>query len=90
MCDHSDLFDFQYRDFGRSTFISYIVDVMAEAPEFLFYFLEEDKDEECQILLDQLKRNKPHQMYLARDTEGFQNILIQRHLLKDGLVTVFT
>lgn len=48
--------------------------------------LEEEEEEEFLLMLRQLTRAVPHPMFVARGTEGFQNILIQRHLLKDDSV----
>lgn len=58
---------------------------MAERLVLLQLFLEEDEDL-LLLMIDQLIRNETQPMYLARDAEGFQNILIQRHLLKDESV----
>lgn len=49
----------------------------------LTYILLQEEEEE-EILLAKLQKNeKPHPLYLSRCEEGFQNILIQRHLLQD-------
>ncbi|KAK5637902.1 hypothetical protein RI129_000130 [Pyrocoelia pectoralis] len=49
----------------------------------LTYILLQEEEEE-ELLLAKLKKiEKPHPLYLSRCEEGFQNILIQRHFLKD-------
>ncbi|KAG8227315.1 hypothetical protein J437_LFUL006756 [Ladona fulva] len=58
---------------------------MEDTSLFVAYLLLEE-EEELLTVLDPLKRMEPNPMYLARDKEGFQNILIPRHLLKDESV----
>ena len=48
---------------------------------FLLYLLEEE--EECVLLTRKMNRAKPHELYSTREHEGFQNILIKRHLMND-------
>ncbi|XP_046684147.1 protein ANTAGONIST OF LIKE HETEROCHROMATIN PROTEIN 1-like [Homalodisca vitripennis] len=49
----------------------------------LAYILLQEEEEE-EILLVKFKKNEnPHPLYLSRCQEGFQKILIQRHLLQD-------
>ncbi|KAK4873257.1 hypothetical protein RN001_015286 [Aquatica leii] len=75
----SRLFNFQsVRVFSRH------VNVMEYTTVFS-YLLEEEEQDELLIMLEQ-KQKDYHPMHLTRDEEGFQNILIQRHLLKDDSV----
>ena len=58
---------------------------MAEAREdlLLLYILEEEEEEDDLLMWNKLKRTEPNDLYLERETEGFQNILVNRHLIKD-------
>jgi len=58
---------------------------MAET-RVLLQLLEEEEEEDFLTLLTQLKRNNLNPIFVARETEGLQNILIQRHLVKDDSV----
>ena len=44
---------------------------------------EEEEEEEYITILSKLKRRETNSIYSSRDTEGFQNILVERHLLKN-------
>ena len=37
----------------------------------------------CILLTRKMNRAKPHELYSTREHEGFQNILIKRHLMND-------
>lgn len=57
---------------------------MADASVLGLTYLLLQEEEEEEILLAKLKKNeKSHQLYLSRCEEGFQKILINRHLLQD-------
>ncbi|KAL1487871.1 hypothetical protein ABEB36_015521 [Hypothenemus hampei] len=48
---------------------------------------EEEEEEELLVLLaTNFMRSKPQEIFCKREDEGFQNMLIKRHLLQDGKI----
>lgn len=57
---------------------------MANTSELaLIYLLTQEEEEEELLLMMLQKKENPNSIYLTRNEEGFQHILIERHLLED-------